>query len=246
MTMAGLNRREAAARLGELALLPFVAVALPTRANAAAVTPAKVVGNYRLGRTLMCELKSGVAIVVTRAWKIAISSKGEGLIVTGQQIAAEVAAPPALARLAAMEQARDASGLFPMALDAAGQVLRSVAAANGAMLDRGIDTARTLFASLPSARIPSEAEGFATGLASMGAGAVSQLPRDLFFPTAGTQVAERTVPLPGGQEGQISVAVSANVAHGSGLLETSERRIVTRIGEGARLSSERWVLIATS
>ncbi len=194
----------------------------------------------------MRELSDRVAIVVTRAWEIQIEPLREGLAVRGRQVSAEVAAPPLLDRLAAKERARDASRIFPMALDAAGMIQRSVNPIGGAMLTRGIDTAKLLFAALPSQELRGEAATFAASLAALGASAVSQFPRDLFFPVPGTQVSERTTPLPDGAEGTIAVTVSAKVEGGSGLLEASERRILTTIKSSERLSSERWVLLPAS
>lgn len=246
VTRKRLDRRTAALRFGQMALLPFAATVLPGRSLRAAAVPVDVAGRYRLARTLMRELGDGAAIVVTRAWDIRIEPLREGFAVSGRQVFAEVAAPPLLDQLAAMEQAQDAGGIFPMALDAAGLIRRSGAPMGGAVLTRGIDTARSLFAALPSPERRGEVVTFAAKLAGLGASAVGQPPRDLFFPRSGTQLSERTVLLPGGAEGTISVTVSAKVEGKSGLLATSERRIVTMAGPGRRLSSDRWILLSAS
>ena len=110
-------------------------------------------------------------------------------------------------------------------------------------LVRAIDTARALFASLPTiAPDREQAAIFLAGLGRMSASAVSQLPRDLFYPAAGADTDTRAVTLPDGSEGSIAVQTDAETNGVSGLLTSCERRITTRLPDGVRLAAERWSL----
>lgn len=189
------------------------------------------------------ELGDGAAIVVTRRWCLAFSAAEAGILVGGEQTFSEVAAPPALAAFAALEKARSTSGLFPIRLDPMGHIAGSERGMDAAHLMRAIEAARALVerdAARPGAR--RDAHSFMAQLAGMGAQAVSTIPRDLFFPSPERSSATRQVALPNGDTGMISIDTAASVHAETGLLRTSERVIVTRIGPNARTSRESWAL----
>lgn len=242
--MSGIGRRVAAKRLALAALVPFAALPGPIGAALAARRSVRVpVGSFRLERVLSRELGEEAAIVVTRRWQVAFAGGDRGMTVTGEQISAEVAAPAGLAPLAALERARSASEIFPLLLDETGLIVPNSRTPGAPQLVRALETGRILVQAMPLP--PSELEGareFMAQLASLSAGTVSRLPRDLFFPQAGQDETTRNLVLPGGEEGSITVTVSTHAAADSGLLVASERRIVTRLADSARGAGERWTL----
>ena len=245
MNESGRERRAAVQVLALAALAPFAALGWPLCAQAAprALAPLPA-GPFRLERTLLRELDGGTAIVVTRRWRIGFARGAGGIIVGGAQIFADVDAPEALAALAAIERARSATNFFPLKLDAAGLIRTATGGAGStATLDRALATGRALVDAMAIAAAErQDARLFMAQLANLGAGAVSRLPRDLFFPRPGRETTTREIVLPGGATGSIAVTASATTAPDSGLLETSERRIVTRLEGEERSTVEGWSL----
>ena len=244
MSEEGIARRTASRRIAVAALLPFAALSARPLA-ASTLTPLPVPnGIFRLERVLSRGLGDGNAIVVMRQWRMVFARSGPGLSVSGEQTSAEVAAPPSLAPLAALERARSASGMFPIALDAAGLIVAGGEEGDSPQLVRAFETARALFASLPHSPDQQEdAKAFIANLARMSASAVSQLPRDLFFPQSGAETSSQAIALPGGDVGTITVTASATAAADSGLLMSSRRQIVTRVHDSERTASEAWSLV---
>ena len=240
--MSGIERRIAAQRLALAALLPFATLGLsPARA---ARRPLEVPeGNFRLERVLNRGLADGAAIVVTRHWHIEFKREGSGMTVSGAQVFADVTAPPPLEPLAAIERARSASDLFPLTLDEAGMIIPTDGKGDDAALVRALETGRALVRSLPSASAQDDAKRFMAQLAGMSAGAVSRLPSDLFFPKPGQDTTTQAIALPGGGTGTIAIEAKASAAPKSGLLVSSERRIVTRIEGSERNTAESWALL---
>lgn len=241
------DRRHFAGRLAAAALLPFAALGAPLSAAHAAPRPRTApAGRFTLQRVLTRELGDGAAIVVTRRWRIGFVAAEPGLLVAGEQTFADVAAPPTLSPLAALERARSTAGVFPIRLDRRGQIVDSDREMNTAQLLRAIATGQAMIASgRGGAAMAQDADSFMAQLARMGAEAVSAMPRDLFFPAETRGSATRDIALPGGETGTISAATTASVHPETGLLRTSERTIVTRIGGSARVSREGWSLTPT-
>lgn len=241
MSGSGITRRGAASLAAAGALLPLAALGAPVRAASIARVQAPA-GIFRLERILTRELGDGKAIVVTRHWSCRFSPTGRGIAVTGEQIACDVAAPPNLESLAALERARrDAA--FPLALDDAGQIVSTGSARDAPETIRALDTARALFASVAlSAGVRREARQFIAELGQASATAISRMPRDLFFPVIGSSTSTRVIALPGGGNGTITVAASAAGDAATGLLTVSDRLITTRIEGSIRSSGECWAL----
>ena len=190
------------------------------------------------------ELSDGAAIVVTRRWRIGFASTDAGMTVGGEQTFAEVAAPPVLSPLAALEKARSTAGLFPIKLDRAGQITGSERGMDAAHLLRAIEASRTLLAiSAGAGGVQDDARSFLAQLAGMGTEAVSRIPRDLFFPDPAPSSAAQDIVLPSGDTGRITVKTDARVHAETGLLRASERIVVTRLGTGTRVSREGWSLV---
>ena len=77
----------------------------------------------RLTRVLERELGDGAKVTVTRTWRVRFVAHAAGYTVEGEQIAAEVDAPPRLAVLAEVERKNPHAGPFPIALDQAGLIV---------------------------------------------------------------------------------------------------------------------------
>lgn len=235
--MSGQTSRRRASAI--FALMPALALGLPLVSASARARVIPPSGPIRLRRVLTRGLADGKAIVVTRVWSIAVTPSGGGYIVSGEQLSAEVTAPPVLSAIADLERRRDISGFLPIQLDAAGLIVPTGKPADTGTVERGIDTARTLLASI-SAEDQREAASFLASLAKSGATAMSQLPRDLFFPAPGTDGVSRDYPLPGGESGSLAITTTARAAPETGFLLRCERTIVTQIGADRRVSSEVW------
>ena len=244
MNGTGIQRRVAVRRLALGALLPLSALGFPFTGAAASRRGVRVpAGAFRLERILSRQLARGAAIVVTRRWRIRFAREGRGMAVSGEQIFADVTAPAALAALAAIERSRSATEVFPVALDDAGLILSSSGQDGAVTLVRALETGRALLRSLPLDAVDhQDAQRFMAELAGLSAGAVSRMPRDLFFPQPGRDTATRDIALPGGGTGSIVVVSSASAAADTGLLTASVRQIVTRLQGIERNASERWSL----
>lgn len=241
-------RRVAMRGLALGALVPLSMAAWPlSTAQAArrgAIIPA---GSFALTRVLSRGLIDGATIVVTRRWRIAFAAAGVGLTVRGSQIFADVAAPAMLAELAAIERGRSTAGLFPLALDAEGLIRDDERGGDDAALSRALDAGAVLVAELRlEAASHEDARAFMARLGGMSAGAVSRLPRDLFFPVPDRNVTVRKVALADGETGSVTVETAATVVAATGLMTSSERRITTHAGAGERITSERWMLVPDS
>lgn len=247
MSGQGYHRRHIAGGIAAAALLPFAALSAPLSA-AGAKPRARTApsGSFALQRVLTRELGDGAAIVVTRRWRIGFTAAGPGLTVAGEQTFAEVAAPPALAPLAALEKARSTTALFPLELDRMGHIAGSERGMDAAQLLRAIETGQAMFErGTGGAVLAADSRAFMSQLSRLSAVAVSTMPRDLFFPAPGSSAATRGITLTGGSTGIVSVASRASSDPDTGLLSTSERVVITRIGASERTSREEWSLAPT-
>ena len=196
----------------------------------------------RLRRELTRGLGDGAAIVVTRKWDCQFIATASGAHVQARQVAVDVKAPPALSALAEIERTREVKGLFPLEIDPHGvivgwsdgagdisQAVRQAAIAmdrKAAEQDAGVDAKRYL-----------------AEIGKTAATLVSQVPRDLFFPQTGELYEQRNLALPGGVKGSYEVTMLASTKPGRALLDHSERRIVTRVGDSSRISRESWTIL---
>ena len=199
---------------------------------------------FTLRRILRRDLNGGAAIVVTRDWQGRFEQAGAGARVIATQIACTVDTPPVLAALARIERDREVTGLFPMDLSSDGQIVAwaqaqpigiqaAVNAAEKAIVNSTLDRAEL-----------SGAKAYLASIGQTAAALVSQVPRDLFFPETGSRTQVRDLELPEGLTGSYEITVSATASGPAGLLEHSERRIVTRIGDSSRTALESWDIIA--
>ena len=198
-------------------------------------------GEFILRRELEREMARGATLLVARAWRGRFETDGETALVTGEQISSRVVAPAHLEPIAAIERERRSSGPFPARLDMDGRIVgEATGSAAGkaeavkaamAVLERAGHTLGQLH----------ESKAYLDRLASSADAMTRKIPADLFFPVVGEASERRTLTLPGGEEGQVSVFLKASAGPG-GLLDTFERRIATRVRDDARLARESWSL----
>ena len=235
--MSGSNRRRALQMMGWGMALP--AWGLPVRLAASSRKVTFPTGTLTLRRSLERGLGENAAIVVHREWNCRFLPDDGGAVIDGRQVWVDVEAPAPLAALAKVEREREVTGLFPMSLGRDGRI--TAWSGREAGLEAALNEARDFMERhIPS---PSEAEDAKRYLATMSqtaAAAVSQVPRDLFYPQTGERHMQRTIELPGGGQGSYEVTISASARQQDGLLENSERRIVTKLGNSHRTSRERW------
>ncbi|KPF63814.1 hypothetical protein IP79_08215 [Porphyrobacter sp. AAP60] len=189
-------------------------------------------------------LGDGAAITVERSWQVQFDRQARGIIVSGQQIAAKVSAPPHLAQFARLEEARDPATMFPMMLSDAGLIL-SGGTAPGTDDDvaAALRSAEALIASQP---VPAEErEAFRSFLAQVhtaGSGQLDTMPADLLFPARQPVNRTETVALPGGLTGSFTLQYEAQPQPDAPWLQQAERRIVTRVEGLERRAREAWTL----
>lgn len=197
----------------------------------------------QFSRKLVRNLSDGNAIIVTRKWLVQFETIGAGFALRGQQISVDVQAPAALKRLADLEKNRSDNGLFPVMLTKRGIILGQSGSADKRDVDRAIAIARQQIATSELSandRIP--VQSFLKTLQDSGAVATTTLPPDLFVPQQLSSHQQESMELPGGLEGTIIIAFTAQVEEGTGLLRRAERVVTTQIGQTRQLSSEQWTL----
>ncbi len=198
----------------------------------------------RLRRELERELHDRSVIRVEREWTIEFHRKRAGIVVSGHQLSARVVAPEALEPLAQIERQRSTQRVFPITLDAAGQmmdagplVLRSdiaLAAQVAGKIWSGLE------ASAPNPLEPLRQVPHGPQLSQRSLS--DHLPADLFYPADRAERTTRTVDLPNGESGQIELSIRARSQAQQPWLRQWERRITTSIGGSRRHSSETWSL----
>lgn len=190
-------------------------------------------------RTLVRTLADGKQVIVTRRFAILFTPEGDGYRLDGEQIGAEVLAPPSLASLAEIERKRVERGLFPARLDANGMI-RQIGSAQDPAATRAAITQGNLIIS--AAAIPPEAKRVRS--ATLGqvasAGATTAWPVFLFNPGLNDRVERRKLTLASGAEGEVEVRVSVQGLMASGLPVAIERTVTTRLAGTTRVSREVW------
>ena len=241
--MSGHGRREVLGAIGLMALAPMAALGLSApaaRARAIAIPAGRAM---RLSRRLERQLADGNVLAVTREWDCRFTLAGGTAEIVGRQSDVEVDAPAALAPFVAIEKSREDTGPFPAVIDENG-LLRDLQSAAQAPADDAVALAQSVFAKLPAddaRRIDSRR--FLAEMSAKAANAVSQVPPDLFFPQSGRHAVSRAIDLPDGTSGRIDVEIESIVCPETGLLRSTERRILTVLGQDSRRSLERWELI---
>jgi hypothetical protein len=225
-----------------LALLPVWA-AIPA-AHAASGRFAPLQRPYRLARRVERQLgTSGGQLVVERSWSIRFVPQGRAFVAEGALLGINVEAPPALAALAQIERERDEPQLFPMLLDGAGQMLDAPEGRSDTALTQAIDTVRKTVTARSSGQDDrAQAEQFFAALQTAGQTVLAQWPRSLFAPAAMADTAERSIDLPDGSTGTVTVRTSAASDPQTGLMQRFERQVDTAYGSQFRRGRELFTL----
>lgn len=198
----------------------------------------------RLERVLQRGIGETAAITVRRSWMVRCQRLGRGIVTNGEQLAAEVTAPPNLAALAQIEQQRDTSAMFPLMLAEDGTILSSGRAppSDVAVAD-ALRAAESLIAEQP---LPAdERERYRLYLAQLhqaGATALDTLPADLLFPAGMPLDLRNSVALPGGVTGQFTLHYSAEPQPDAPWLKRAEREVITSVAGLTRRALEIWTL----
>lgn len=200
-------------------------------------------GPHAYTRTLERGMADGRAFSVSRRFAIRFVPHENGYCVDGQQVAVAVDAPEALAAFAQIERERREWGLFPICLDHSGLIESAAGEVAAPGHDHAVETALARIGRLDApaaerASLTSFARSVHDNLAQL----LTTLPHDLFAPHGDHSRDTRVLALPGGEEGCVTVAYSAQAEPATGLMRTARREVVTRIAASERRTIERWTL----
>lgn len=237
------SRRQCLRLIAGAALLPF---ALDIQAGAARAATAGFNppgGKMVLLRNVQRELADGAMIAVQRRWSIEFIPDSVGFLVTGQQLSADVSAPPALEFLAQLERERVESGLFPMHLSPQGVITGAGSTPDSTQFNRAAALAKDHIARAKLTEGDEQAaQRMLASLQQSTAHLASKLPHDLFFPKNAEWHGERDIALPNGEAGKIAIFFNARLCADGGVLAHAERQIVTTVGITSRTAQETWSL----
>lgn len=199
-------------------------------------------GAMRLSRRLERSLHDGSMLKVTRAWDVQFSAPGRGISISGQQVSAQVEAPPLLANLAKIEEARSTAEMWPMLLADDGRIVAVGGRASKPDIAAALDEAQRIIASRPLPASEQEARfEYLKTVAQAGVSLLEELPEDLFFPTAGDSRIVKELRLPNGLRGEFEASYEA-MAGEEGWLDNARRQISTRIDGSVQRTLETWTL----
>lgn len=186
----------------------------------------------------------GAAITVTRRWQVRFDRQARGIIVTGEQVSAKVQAPPQFAQLSAIEQQRDAAGMFPILLSGTGVIMPSSASFTPS--EEVASALRAAEAYIAQQGVPpDQREALRLYLAQLHQARSLQLdvtPPDLLFPVGLPVERNDTVELPGGLSGSFSLRYEARPQPDAPWLMRADRWIITRVEGLERRAHEVWTL----
>ena len=240
------SRRQSLRAMIGAAVVPALALGFPRLVVAAGGQFDPPAAPMRLTRTLVRDLPDGAEISVKRDWEVRFIRTMAGFSLNGRQIAVEVEAPPALEFLGQLEKKRQESSLFPLALSPNGMIAADGQKPDSELFDLAIAGAAQRISqsalSADSARLTGES---LAALQKSATDLISRLPLDLFRPGQLHWQDNRTVALPQGLTGTVSITFDSRLDAVGQLMEQSERRIVSSIGGSSRTSSEIWQLART-
>lgn len=190
-------------------------------------------------RTLVRNLADGKQVIVTRRFAIRFTPEAGGYRLDGEQISAEVEAPPSLASLADIERKRVERGIFPARLDSQGMLRPSGAVADPTARHAAVFQGGAILSSAP---MPAGAKR--DRIAMLGqvasAGSATAWPPFLFNPGPHDRVERRKLTLASGAEGEVEVRISVQGLMACGLPLAVERTVTTRLAGTSRVSRELW------
>lgn len=237
--LLALSRRALAA---SLALALFMVVPLPLLAQSAplpsdpgedARTPPLLVT-----RTATRTLRDGKEIITRRTYRVTFRRIGTGFVAEGVQTNSEIEAPPVLASLARIERDRPDTAIFPAQLDANGLILAAASSEPGPELAAGIAAARQLV--VPVRLTAADRATANAVLDAAEKGHPAPWPVDLFSVSASEQTIQRTIELPSGTPGLITVTQRIPARRSDGTPARYVREVVTEIDGSSRPNREEW------
>lgn len=199
-------------------------------------------GDLVLTRTVWRYLPDGQQIRVERSYAVRFLAEVGGFRLEGRLIDAVVDAPADLAPFAELERTRPDPTLFPVRLDAEGRVRADGTAPQAETRLKAAALARATLARAALTGADRQAADQQVATLSAGPGVYGAIPADLFRPRPGERRERRRIPLPGGMEGEVEVAIRVEGIQQSGLPSRVERTVTTELAGTARVSREVWTL----
>jgi hypothetical protein len=194
-------------------------------------------------RHLERPLRDGNKVTVGRSFAVRFTRAPVGWSVTGEQVEVVVDFPPSLSQFAALERQRKETGLFPLQLDADGQIVDGPEPRPAKELDAAVALVMSrLGKTAAAANDPETLAAFVRAVHEAGTQMTSLLPVDLFAPRERERQTRRDLPLPGGGQGTIELSFTAESDPDTGLMRRARREIVTQIANDRRLTREDWTL----
>ena len=231
-------------RRGALATVLGVGIAasfLPARTFAQSAVLGLPDGPMRFSRKIIRSLSDGSKLQIERSWRLLFTRQGQGIAVSGDQISVEVDAPPSLAELATIEQARSTDAIWPILLSDQGRILAAGQGIDEDDLAKAGMMARSMIESRVQPRSDREAQlDYLGQLLAAGGSLLAQLPADLFFPTEAPMRLVRPVDLPDGLTGEFEVNYASNAVPGKGWLDHAAREVITRLEGTEMRMREEW------
>lgn len=228
--------------IGSALAMPFACVVVPASAAQHATVWTAPGEDVVLTREVRHALSDGKEVVGRRSYRLSFVREGEGWRVDGNLLEAEVEAPAELAPLAALERARKDDGLFPITLDARGMIL-----AQGNPSDSASgDGAKALVTGALGGLSPADrslAGDMVERISATARTKGANWPVDLFNPAPGVQSQARTMTLPDGRVGHITMTREARGGEGA-TLHKLERDVVTELAGTRRMNREIFTLAA--
>ena len=197
-----------------------------------------------LTRTLVRTLRDGKEIVVRRSYAVRFTANGDGYLLEGHQIEASVDAPAKLASLADIERSRIDEDMFPIRLDAAGQIAapQHKPGLKSPAHDAAVrQSHRLVDQSKLSPALKQEAHQQVTQLGAASADG-EDWPADLFSPLATDRTQRQRFALPDGGVDEVEVSIRIVGKADSGIPARVERTVTTVISGDSRISREVWTL----
>jgi len=246
----GHDRRQVLRGAAAALVLPLLGTSMIAQAQARAqgIAPGRAFappsGSMLYTRRLERSLPGDARFRVSRSFAIRFVEEASGYRVEGEQVAVEVGAPESLAALATMERARRERTLFPLLLTEDGQIEPEADIDHPPRLDQAVQEVLRRIAELPvPAADLADMRRFVRAVHANAAQLLTELPSDLFAPNGARDRETRTLALPGGGDGVVTVAYSAETEPSTGLMRSARREVVTEFGGSLRRTLESWTLV---
>jgi hypothetical protein len=196
-----------------------------------------------LTRIIRRSLVDGQVIMAHRSYDIHFTPENGGYRIDGQLQNVMVEAPPKLAALASLERNRRDDAIFPLYINAYGQLTSPQLATPNTMSQTAAGIATTMAENEPMG--PQDHQNITEiidQITKMSGSMRSVWPNDLFRPATGVHSETKIVTLPNGDQGKITIRLEAKTSDDGGLLQSLERTIITETDGTQRQSQELWTL----